>query len=142
MSKSNKSHVGTALVHENCILCMKECNEAIVMNKKLTKNEAQKVEKMHKGSIGLSAEPCDECKENMEKAFLIIGIDEEKSDFDNLPEGFYRTGQLIGVKKDIPFVQENIKSLVPQAIEMGYLFLDHNVMRQMGLFQVFEDSEE
>ena len=130
--------LGVALTKEKCVICCKDVDGAIVMNTRLTKGEAKKVEEMHGKVIGWKEGPCDECKEMMEKAFLFIGIDEDKTDFDNLPNGLYRTGHLVGVKKDIPLVQEFVKEHAPDAFGKGFIFIDEKDMREFGLLQVKE----
>lgn len=127
------NNLEVALTKEICFICGNEVDGPIVMNKILTKEHADQAKKCHNKVIGFTEEPCNECKKNMEKAFMIIGFDEDKSDLTNLPEGFYRTGAIIGVKKDIPLVQEFIKEQQPQAIEKGYIFMPELVMAQLNL---------
>lgn len=129
------SKVGTALTKEICIICCKEQDGAIVINQVLTERHAKAVEKMHGKVVGFAEEPCDKCKEDMEKAFLFVGFDEEQSDMENMPLGMHRTGHIVGVKKDIPLVQEWVKQQVPNAIKEGYLFTPHVVMKELNLIQ-------
>lgn len=124
-----------ALVKELCIVCAKEMDGPIIINKVLTKKNAAEIEQMHGKVIGFAETPCDECKENLDKAFMIISIDEEKSNFENLPEGFYRTGKLIGVRKDSKLVTELIQERDNAAFKRGFCFMDENVMEHIGLLQ-------
>lgn len=130
-----KNPLETALIHELCLLCGKKHNESIVMNSILIEKEAQKIKELHNKATRFSEEPCSECKENIEKAFMFIGFDEEKSDMNNLPEGFYRTGHIVGTKKDIPLVQEFVKKHQPKALELGYTFMPYQIMIQFGLIK-------
>ena len=130
---SNNNNLEFALVKELCLLCTKEMDGPIVMNNILTEHHAKKVKDMNHKVIGFAEEPCSECKDNIGEAFMFIGFDESQSDMDNLPEGFYRTGHIVGTKKDIPLVQEWVKSNVPGALEKGYVFLPHVLMDQLGL---------
>ena len=129
------SKLGTALVRELCIICCKAQDGPIIMNKVLTEKNAKDIEDMHGKVIGFAEEPCKECQEDIDKAFMIIGYDEEKSNMQNLPIGFHRTGHIIGVKKDIPLVTEWVANQVPHAIEEGYLFLPYQVLKKMNLIQ-------
>lgn len=122
----------TALVSEICIICGQK-QELIIMNSLLTERHANQVKNLHNKTVGFAEKPCSECKEDMEKAFIFIGYDESKSDMNNLPEGFYRTGHIVGVKKDIPLVQEFVKEHSPNAIEKGYIFFPYELMIQFKL---------
>ena len=130
---SNK--LGTALVRELCIICYKAQDGPIIMNTTLTEKNAKDIEDMHGKIVGFAEEPCESCQEDIDKAFMIIGYDEDQSDMENLPIGFHRTGHIIGVKKDIPLVTEWVAKQVPHAIEKGYLFLPHVIMKDMNLIQ-------
>lgn len=125
-----------ALVKEICLICGQEVDGPIIMNQILTENRAKEVKELNGKVIGFAEEPCAECKKNMELAFMIIGFDEEKSDLDNLPQGFFRTGDIIGVKKDIPLVQEFIKEKQPSAIDKGFIFMPKIVMEQLNLISI------
>ena len=130
--------IGTALAKELCLLCTTEMDGPIFMNKIMTEHHAKKVEDMHGQIIGYAPEPCQECKDNMEKAFMFIGFEEDKSDMDSLPGGFFRSGHIVGVKKNIPLVQEWVKENVPGAVEKGYMFMPHIIMEQFGLIKLEE----
>ena len=125
--------IGTALAKELCVICCTEMDGPILINTKLSKSQADKVNKMHGQVIGFADKPCDKCQENMSKAFLFIGFDEEQSDMDNLPGGFYRTGHIIGVKKESLVVTEFVKENNPNAIKKGFMFTPYSIMKQLGL---------
>lgn len=122
-----------SLCKEVCLICGKEMDGPIIMNSVLTKKHAESVKDLHGKVIGFSEKPCEECQSNLEQAFLFIGFDEEKSDLENLPQGFYRTGHIVGVKKEIPLVQDFVKKHQPKAIETGYIFMPHIIMEKFGL---------
>lgn len=130
-----KNNLEVGLIHELCIVCGKKHNESIIMNSLLVEKEATKIKELHNKAVGFSKEPCEECKEDIEIAFMFIGFDEEKSDLDNLPEGLYRTGHLVGTRKDIPLVQELVKEHQPKALELGYVFFPYQLMVQFGLIK-------
>lgn len=120
--------LGIALVHEACPVCTKKVNEHIIMNSRLSKENAQEVESIDGKCIGFSEEPCEKCKEMMKKAFLFIIYDESKTDDEKNP---YRTGHIIGVKKDCNL----INSLDSKLIENGYAIIDINLAKRLGLIQ-------
>ena len=125
-----------SLCKEICLICGKEIDSPIVMNSILTQKHAQQVKELHGKVIGFAENPCEECRSNLDKAFLFIGFDEDKSDLDNLPQGFYRTGHIVGTKKNIPLVQEFVKKNQPSAIIKGYIFMPHTIMNQLGLIKL------
>lgn len=90
--------LGTAIVKEVCLVCVKEHNESIVLNKKLTEKEAKKVKELHGKVTGWSELPCKECMVKIEgvRGVYLIGIDHSKSDMSKLGT-IYRTGQIIAV---------------------------------------------
>lgn len=131
----NKRNFEVALVKELCPICLKEMDGPIIMNQMLNEKAAKEVKECQGKVIGISETPCDECKKDLEKAFIFIGFDESKSDMKHLPEGFYRTGHIVGVKKDIPLVQEFVKEKSPKGYEAGYLFIPRIVMEELGLIK-------
>lgn len=132
MNKS-KDIIAAALPKELCIICCKKQSGPIIINTRLTEHEAKQVKELHNKVIGFAPKPCDSCKSDLNKSFLFIGYDEEKSDLDNLPEGFYRTGHIVGVKKDIPLVQEWVKENSPSSIQKGYVFIPYKIMQRLNL---------
>lgn len=134
MKNKKDNTVGVALVKEVCIVCTKEMDGPIIMNTILTKKHAEEIESMHGKVVGFAEKPCHKCMEMIENAFVLIGIDERKSDLNNLPEGFYRTGQIIGIKKDSNLAKDFQKQ-VPSSINTGYIFVDESILKNLGLIQ-------
>jgi hypothetical protein len=124
-----------ALVKELCIICTKEIDGPIIINTILSVSAATKVENMNGKVVGFAENPCKECQDNLQKAFLFISYDEEKSDLERLPEGFYRTGYIVGTKKDIPLVKNFIANNHVLAFKKGYIFMPHQVMKELNLIQ-------
>ena len=122
-----------SLTKELCLICTKEMDGPIIMNQKLTPGEAKRVKEMHGKVIGFAPEHCKECQKDLEKAFLFIAYDEEKSDMEHLPRGFYRTGKIIGVRKTAKLVTEWVPSISENAIKNGFLFVPEHIMRELGL---------
>ena len=86
-----------ALTKLACPLCGKEVDDAIVMNKRLSRPEAEKVKAMHGKCTGYMDKPCDKCQDMMKQGILIIGYVEEKSGDMSNP---YRSGNNWVIKKD------------------------------------------
>ena len=98
MKTENK--LGVALVKEMCPVCMKE-SEAIVMNRTLSKESKEEVEKMHGIVVGFSQDLCEECETARTKdgadGVYLIGVDMEKTTDRDNP---YRSGKILCVKRD------------------------------------------
>lgn len=119
--------LGISLVKRACIICGNLFDAEIVMNEVLTKKNCKEVEKLHGQCVGYLEEPCDECKKLLEQAFLFIGINESKS-VENNP---YRTGQIVGLRKDCEYVQ----NLGKYFLDKGYIFIDENLGKQLNIFK-------
>lgn len=121
--------LGVALVKYICPICGKEADSAILMNKVLSKKMAKEVEKLNGQNIGFSEKPCKECQEWIDKgAFFIIGVDSDKTEDNSNP---YRTGHLVGIKKESEFY----KDLEDKYKTHDFLFMDYRIMKQIGLIK-------
>jgi hypothetical protein len=89
--------LGVALTKEACPLCGKLENGALLMNTRLNKSQADKVNKLHGKVIGYMKKPCNECNEIMSKAILIVGCVEAKTDDRSNP---YRSGNIWGITEE------------------------------------------
>ena len=122
---------GTAIVKYVCPICgqINEDASSIVMNTRLTKADAKKVEEMHNKVVGYSDKPCKECQKILDQdAFFVIGIDPEKSDDMKNP---WRTGHLVGIKKASEFYQH-----LPEEYKgKNALFMDYRKMRQLRMIR-------
>jgi hypothetical protein len=137
-----KDTFATALVKELCVLCAKEMDGPIIMTQKLTVKNAKDVRAMHGKVIGFAEKHCDNCQSGIDRAFMFIGFDKEKSDMDNLPEGFYRTGNIVGIRKDHPLVQEWVAKVNPKAFEHGFMFTPVRAMRELGLIRTSPNGHD
>jgi hypothetical protein len=121
--------VGVALVKYACPICgqVKDDLTAIAINKKLTKDDARKVEAMHDQVVGISDTPCKECQSYIDQgAFFVIGCDADKTDDMSNP---YRSGHLVGIKKTSEFYQH----LPDEYKKRDAVFMDYREMRQLGM---------
>ena len=124
MEKDNV--LGVALVKELCNICCKEIDGPIVMNTKLNKSQAKKIEAMNGQVIGWSKEPCPECQAMKKLGFVLIGAVEKKTTDTTNP---YRSGNIWVVKQQVA-----IDLFAPHPPpESGVAFIDVTVAAQMEL---------
>ena len=57
-----KDNISVALAKELCFLCTKEVDGPLLLNKRLTVADAEKVKELHGKAIGWTKKPCEECQ--------------------------------------------------------------------------------
>jgi len=117
-----------------CFLCGED-NE-IVINTRLTKEDAKEVKGLH-GKV-INKEPCPKCKKYMKQGIIIIAVDPEKTEDLNNP---YRTGGWWVVKDDFiehvkKFTVKEAASALEGALKRRVLFMDDGACRQFGLYDI------
>lgn len=120
---------GLALVKELCPICCKEMDGPIIMGNTFNAKRAKQINEMNGQVIGFSDKPCPECQKHIDDGcFFIIGIDADKTeDFGNP----YRSGHIIGIKKECDFVQNLEKKLRNH----NYIFMDYKNMIACGMIK-------
>jgi len=102
----SENKLGVALTREVCFICGEEQEGPVVINTTLTEKAAKEVEALNNTVIGYVGDNCDSCKEHLKMGGIVVLIDEEKS----TSEAFYRTGEMIVLKKE---VFDEIVSIAP-----------------------------
>lgn len=121
--------VGIACAKELCPICCKEIDGPILIGNRFSKKRAEQINNLNGKVIGFAKEPCENCKELIDKGcFFVIGIDISKTDDMSNP---YRSGHIVGIKRDSNFY----RSLDPGFRRKDALYMDYNVMIQIGLIQ-------
>ena len=119
-----------ALVKEACLACGTLIDGPIIMNSKLSSEEAAKVKELHGQCIGYSKELCNKCKEYCDLGLLIIEIDEEKSE----PNNPYRTGSLWVIGNDSDLAKHLLTTnFIINKGGCKFVFIDKEVTKQIGL---------
>ena len=131
---NNKLELGVALVKELCPICCKEMDGPIVMNKRLSKFQREKVESMHNKVIGFADHCCDECAKYKDDAVFFISIDESKSNNNSLEE-LYRTGKISGIKKDSDIIKSLKDYIITIKDGTQIIFIDENAGKKLGVFK-------
>ena len=123
--------LGVAIVKYVCPICgeVNEDDSAIVMNTRLTKPMAQRVEEMHNQVVGFSDKPCKKCQKYIDQgAFFVIGVDVDKTEEMSNP---YRSGHLVGIKKSSEFY----KHLPDEYKKKDAVFMDYREMQKCGMIR-------
>lgn len=124
------NNLGVSIVKYLCPVCGKESDEGIIMNSLLTKKNAKAVEELHGKAIGFADHACEECAKYKDDAVFFIGIDANKSQSDNL----YRTGQLVGIRKDSNLVRNLTEYILELKDHTKYCYIEENAGKQIGLW--------
>jgi hypothetical protein len=117
--------LGVALVKEACPLCGAVEDGPIVMNTRLSKPMAKKVEAMHGKVVGYMDKPCTECQKLLDQGFLLIGAIEEKTDDPTNP---WRSGHQWVVTHE--YANRLFDGNPPK---QGASFIDVKVAKTLGL---------
>ena len=107
---------------EKCFYCMKDIGVVLFGKMKGDKKAPE--------HVVTSTEPCDECKELMERGIILISVDEEKTeDFDNP----WRSGGWCVVKED--FLRRVIEpgEHLDATIEKRFAFVPDDAWDLLGL---------
>lgn len=133
MEEGNK--LGVALTKEACHACGTLVDGPIIMNTELTNEAAKDAEDLHGRVIGYLEKPCDHCQELMSQGFLLIGVDEDKTEDESNP---YRSGHQWVIKNEIAdLVFPDVSK------ELGYAFISTKIAHGIGLpVKKFDNNNE
>ena len=127
----SNSGISAAIVHEVCPICGKPMNEFILMNSKIGPKYAKKIEEVNGKAVGYSRDACKEYLKYKDDAVFCIAIDEAKSK----PNNPYRTGQLVGVRKDFQLFIDEPEFILKTKNGVSYCFVEENIGKQIGFFK-------
>ena len=131
-----KEDLGVALVKTACPICGKMTDDHIILGNVLDSEHAEKINSMNGKCIGYAEKPCEECQNLInEGCFFIIGIDTALTDDYKNP---YRSGHLIGIRRDSDFVQ----GLEDKYKTENAVFMDYKTMVQLFGSHIFENNTE
>lgn len=130
----NDNNLGVTLVKELYPVCGKEMDGPIIMNKFLTEKNAEKVKNLHNKVVGFANHCCEECARYKDAAVFFVSIDESKSSKGSL-KNLYRTGKIVGIKKDSDIVKQFKDYIVTIEDGTQIVFIDENAGKKLGLFE-------
>lgn len=119
-----------AIVKYICPICGSVVEDNIIMNSRLTEEDASKVRELHNKIVGYSDHACEHCAKYKDDVVYFVGINEEKS----TNKDVYRTGQIVGVRKEASLVSEVEKFIITLEDETKFCFIDVNIGKQIGLW--------
>lgn len=125
------SDIDFALVHEVCPICGKPMNYSVLMNSKFGPKYAKQVKETNGKAIGYSKDACEECLKYKDDAVFCIAIDEAKSE----PNNPYRTGELVGIRKDFPLFIEKPEFIIKTDNGVSYCFMEETAGKLIGFFK-------
>ena len=128
------NNLEVSLVKELCPVCGKEMDGPIIMNSILTENCAKEVKDLHNKVIGFANHCCKECTEYKDVAVFFVSIDESKSSKGSLKD-LYRTGKIVGIKKDSDIVKQFKDYIVTIEDGTQIVFIDENAGKNLGIFE-------
>lgn len=127
----SENKIGVALVHEICPICGKSMNKQILINTVLSKKYVKEIEESNGKAIGYSKTACEDCSKYKDEAVMCIAINEAKSE----PNNPYRTGQVVGVRKDFQLFVDKPEFIIKTDNGVSYCFVEESVGKQIGFFK-------
>lgn len=126
--------LSAGIVYELCPICGKPANSSIIINKILRPKYAKQIEELNGKAIGFSKDACEECSKHKDECIYVISIDSSKSDSKSL-EGLYRTGQIVGIRKDFQLFVEHPELILETSNGVQFCFIEEEVGKQIGFFK-------
>ena len=126
-------NVEAVIVKTLCPVCCAEIEDSIVMNTLLTEEAAKEVKELEGKVVGFSDHCCEECAKHKDEVVYFIGIDAEKSSSNKLEE-LYRTGQIIGIKKEADIIDAFKDYIITLKDNTRICFIDKEAGINLGIF--------
>lgn len=126
-------NVEAVIVKTLCPVCCAEIEDSIVMNTLLTEEAAKEVKELEGKVIGFSDHCCEECAKHKDEVVYFVGINAEKSSSNKLEE-LYRTGQIVGIKKEADIIEAFKDYIVTLKDNTRICFIDKEAGINLGIF--------
>lgn len=126
--------LSAGIVYELCPICGKTANSSIIINKILKPKYAKQIEELNGKAIGFSKDACEECTKHKDECIYVISVDSNRSDFKTM-EGIYRTGHIVGVRKDFQFFIDHSEFILKTDNGVQFCFMDDDLGKQLGFFK-------
>lgn len=109
-----------AIVKYVCPICGSVVEDNIIINSRLTEEDASKVRELHNKIVGYSDHACENCSKYKDDVVYFVGVDEEKS----TNKDVYRTGQIVGIKKEASLVSDTEDFIITLEDGTKFCFID------------------
>ena len=124
------NNLEVSLVKYACPICGKTAEGGILMNTLLTGKYAKAAKELHGKTVGYADHACSECAKYKDKVVFFIGIDIKKSE----PNNPYRTGQVVGVKKQSALVSNLKKYIQKLKDDTEFVYIEEENGKNIGLW--------
>lgn len=125
----SKDNFAVGMVNYICPICGKVISYGIIINRRLTKKDAEKVHKANGQTVGYADHVCEECAAHKDDCIYVIEIDAEKSE----PNNPYRTGMYWRLRKDFALFVEHPEGVLKTKDGVQFCFMDKEFTNKIGL---------
>lgn len=125
----SKDNFAVGMVNYICPICAKVIDHAIIMNQRLTKEDADEVRKANGQTVGYADHACEKCAAHKDECIYVIEINAEKS----LPNNPYRTGMYWGLRKDFALFVEHPEYVLKTKDGVQFCFMDKEFANKIAL---------
>ena len=119
-----------AIVKYVCPIYGSVVEDNIIMNSRLTEEDASKVRELHNKIVGYSDHACEKCSKYKDAAVYFIEIDLEKSVGNNM----YRTGRINGIRKESELVAAVEKYIITLGDGTRFCYIDKEEGKRIGMW--------
>lgn len=119
-----------AIVKYVCPICGSVVEDNIIINSRLTEEDASKVRELHNKIVGYSDHACEECSKYKDDVVYFIEIDLEKS----VGNDMYRTGRISGIRKESELVAAAEKYIITLEDGTRFCYIDKKEGKRIGMW--------
>lgn len=120
----------TAIVKYICPICGNVVEENIIMNFRLTEEDASKVRELHNKIVGYSDHACEKCSKYKDDVVYFIEIDSEES----VGNDMHRTGRISGIRKESELVTAVEEYIITLEDGARFCYIDKKEGKRIGMW--------
>lgn len=119
-----------AIVKYVCPICGSVVEDNIIINSRLTEEDASKVRELHNKIVGYSDHACEECSKYKDDVVYFIEIDSEES----VGNDMRRTGRISGIRKESELVAAAEKYIITLEDGTRFCYIDKKEGKRIGMW--------